>query len=393
METQKDRKKKLLQFCSYVIVAALSSALTLFILVPAQGEPGKLQELKNLIGNRFIDQADETYMDDMAAAAMVAATGDPWSYYVPAAELQTVLDNSANSYVGIGITVLLLEDESGYAVQRVEPDSPAKQADIRPGDIVVGVDGKSITELGPEAMLNSISGEENTAVRITLLRDQTSMEKTLTRKKILQQVASGQMLPHQIGYIQINNFNERCADETIRLFDQLESQGAKAMIFDVRFNPGGYVQEMVKVLDYLLPEGVLFRTRDYAGRTGEETSDAACKNMPMAVLINAESYSAAEFFAAALKEYDYAVTVGQATTGKGNFQQLFMLSDGSAVNLSIGKYYTPKGVSLSEAGGLKPDLPIEISKDSMALIYSDSLPIEEDPQLQAAQAALLEQLQ
>ena len=214
----------------------------------------------------------------------------------------------------------------------------------------------------------------------------------LTRQSILREVASGKMVTDTIGYIQISNFNERCAQETKAIFADLESQGAKAMIFDVRFNPGGYVSEMVEVLDFLLPSGVLFRSEDYLGRTQEETSDAACKDMPMAVLINGDSVSAAEFFAAALTEYDYAVTVGQPTLGKGYFQQGIELSDGSLVNLSVGKYFTPKGVSLAEVGGLQPDIPIDVNEETMAEIYSETLAPEEDAQLQAAITELQKQL-
>ncbi len=392
MEAQNNRISNLVK---YAIVAAISSALTLFIFVPTVGgsqKNGKLQELKNVILKQYIGDVEEGYLEDVAAAAMVAGTGDKWSYYVPADSLQEILDMNANAYVGIGVTVNLLEDESGYEVQRVEPGSPAKTGDIRPGDIIVGVDGKSIEELGAEAMLDTVSGKKGTSVSIMLLRDGESIEKTLTREEILQEVANGQMLTDTVGYIQINNFHERCAEDTIEIFERLEQQGAKAMIFDVRFNPGGYVKEMVEILDYLLPEGVLFRSEDYAGRTSEETSDAACKKMPMAVLINSESYSAAEFFAAALKEYDYAFTAGQPTTGKGRFQQLISLSDGSAVNLSVGKYTTPNGVDLSETGGLVPDVAVEIDQETMALIYGDALPLEEDVQLQAALTAITEQI-
>ena len=393
MENPKDWKKQLLRIGSYIVVAALSSALTLFVFGPSlvNSQSGKLQEVKSVIKQYYIGEADEALMDDMAAAAMVAATGDKWSYYVPADQLQDVLDSNANSYVGIGVTVQLLEDESGYTVQRVEPGSPAKEGDIRPGDVIVGVNGKMITDVGAEPALDMIRGEPGTSVNIHILRDGEMLEKALTRQKVLQEVASGQMLTDTTGYIQINNFNERCASETISLIDELEKQGAKAMIFDVRFNPGGYVTEMVKVLDYLLPEGVLFRSEFYTGETDEETSDASCKNMPIAVLINSESYSAAEFFAAALKEYEYAITVGQPTTGKGHFQQLLMLSDGSAINLSVGRYYTPNGVSLSEVGGLTPDVLVDVDLETMALIYSDSLPLEEDTQLQAAVDALEKQ--
>ena len=225
-----------------------------------------------------------------------------------------------------------------------------------------------------------------------MLRQEQELTVSLTRRSILMEVASGKMVTDAIGYIQINNFNERCAQETLSIFADLEAQGAKAMIFDVRFNPGGYVSEMVEVLDYLLPAGVLFRSEDYMGRSQEETSDAACKDIPMAVLINGNSVSAAEFFAAALTEYDYAVTVGQPTLGKGYFQQGIELSDGSLVNLSVGKYYTPKGVSLAEVGGLQPDVLVEVDEETMAKIYSETISAQEDLQLQTAIAELQKQI-
>lgn len=369
----------------YILVAAISSAITLFVFGSAQtGELSKLRELKRVIDTMYIGEPDDGYVEDMAAAAMVAALEDQWSFYVPAEQYQAYQEQHNNAYVGIGVTIRILEDDSGFEIQQVEPNGPAKEGGILPGDVIVAVNGKSVTEVGSDAAQNMISGEAGTSVSITVLREETELTFQLTRQNILVEVASGKMVTDTVGYIQITNFNERCAQETIAIFEELESQGAKAMIFDVRFNPGGYVSEMVEVLDYLLPEGVLFRSEDYMGRTAEERSDADCKQMPMAVLINNDSVSAAEFFAAALTEYDYAVTVGQPTLGKGYFQQAVELSDGSAVNLSVGKYYTPNQVSLAEVGGLAPDIPVEVDEDTAAKIYSELLPVEEDVQLQAA---------
>ncbi len=388
-------KKWILLPASYFLIAVLASAVTLILTVPRnlqQDNYSKLEELKSVINEMYIGEADETLLEDMAAAAMVDATGDRWSYYIPASQMQAAMDQKANAYVGIGVTISILEDNQGFEVDMIEPDSPAKEGGVQIGDVIVAVDGKRVTDVGADKAKNMVTGEAGSQVTITVLRDDRELDLVLTRRKIMQEVASGQMVTDSIGYIQINNFNERCAQDTIALIEQLEQKGAKAMIFDVRFNPGGYKDEMVDVLDYLLPEGVLFRSENYQGKTWEDTSDAECKQMPMAVLINGESYSAAEFFAAALKEYDYAFTVGQPTTGKGYFQTTMKLSDGSGVNLSIGKYYTPKGVSLAEVGGLVPDVTVEVDEETMALIYGDSLPLEEDEQLQAAIAKLQEQM-
>lgn len=390
MDEKKEKWKDIIRkSISYIFVATLASVLTLCVFCNSQkNQFGKLYELKSIIDRMFIGEVDQAYMDDVMASAMVASLDDQWSYYVPADQYQLYEEQHTNSYVGIGVTILVLEDESGFAVQQVEPNGPAKEGGILPGDVIVAVDGVRVTELGAEEAQNRISGNEGTTVSITVLRQEQELTVSLTRRSILMEVASGKMVTDAIGYIQINNFNERCAQETLSIFADLEAQGAKAMIFDVRFNPGGYVSEMVEVLDYLLPAGVLFRSEDYMGRSQEETSDAACKDIPMAVLINGNSVSAAEFFAAALTEYDYAVTVGQPTLGKGYFQQGIELSDGSLVNLSVGKYYTPKGVSLAEAGGLQPDVLVEVDEETMAKIYSETISAQEDLQLQTAIAEL-----
>ena len=143
----------------------------------------------------------------------------------------------------------------------------------------------------------------------------------------------------------------------------------------------------MELLDYLLPEGELFRTVDYAGKENVDKSDAACLDLPMAVLVNGESYSAAEFFAVALQEYEAAVVVGEKTTGKGHFQSTFRLNDGSAVALSIGKYYTPNGVSL-EGVGIMPDVEVLVEEEIFSKIYYGQLTPQEDPQIQAAMNAL-----
>ncbi len=394
MEDKNEKWKDILRkSISYIFVAALASMLTLFVFGSSQrNQFGKLRELKTVIDRMFIGETDQTVMNDYMASAMVQSLGDQWSYYVPADQYQLYEEQHTNSYVGIGVTIRILENDGGFEIQQVEPNGSAKESGILPGDVIVAVDGKRVTEVGSDAAQKMISGNEGTKVTITVLRDGQEISVELTRRSILRVVASGKMVTDTVGYIKINNFNERCAQETMKIFGELEQQGAKAMIFDVRFNPGGYVSEMVKVLDYLLPTGVLFRSEDYMGRVQEEKSDAACKDIPMAVLINGDSVSAAEFFAAALTEYDYAVTVGQPTLGKGYFQQGIELSDGSLVNLSVGKYYTPNGKSLAEEGGLQPDIPVDVDMETMARIYSETITPEEDAQLQAAISELQKEI-
>jgi carboxyl-terminal processing protease len=205
----------------------------------------------------------------------------------------------------------------------------------------------------------------------------------MTRSYFEITVAWGQMLTDGIGMVTIENFDGRCADETLAAIEELLAQGATKLIFDVRNNPGGYVSELCDVLDYLLPAGDLFHSEYSDGKTQVIESDEKCLDIPMAVLINAESISAAEFFAAALDEYDAAVTVGQQTIGKGYFQQTYKLADGSAVGLSVGRYTTPNGVCLADVG-LTPDVTVEVSEELFWEIYYGNVTWQEDPQVQAA---------
>ncbi len=374
---------------SYLLVAALASALTL-VLVP--DTDSKLEELEAVIAQRFVGQEDVEQIRDAAASAMVEALGDRWSYYVSAKEYAAYEESKNNAYVGIGVTVAQLPDGAGFEIQQVDPGGSAKEAGILPGDVIVAVEDTPASELDLNGISDMIRGEVNTRVTITVLRDGEKLPFILQRRTIKVVVASGQMLPGDIGLVQITNFHSGCAKEAMALIGQLQEQGAKALILDVRNNPGGYVHEMVGLLDYLLPEGVLFREVDYKGEEGRRVSDADCLELPMAVLVNGDSYSAAEFFAACLREYDWATVVGQQTTGKGYYQETLRLSDGSAVNLSTGKYFTPNGVNLTEVGGITPDAVIPVDEDTAAMIYGKLLPVEEDPQIRAAMEILAEKV-
>ena len=390
----------LLRLISYILVAAIAVSATLAyqsamdggVIQNLQGVPaektGKLEKLQSLIEERFIGGADPQALEDAAAAGMVSGTGDRWSYYIPASEYAANREFAENSYVGIGITIVLREDNTGADIKQVEPNSGAKEAGILPGDILVAVQGQKIGDIGVDGAKNIIRGEEGTTVTVTVERDGQPMDLEVTRKKIQVQVAEGRMVQEGIGLVRIVNFNERCAQETIAQIEKLLGEGAKALIFDVRFNPGGYKDELVELLDYLLPEGEVFRSIYYTGNEQVEYSDESCLDMPFAVLINGDSYSAAEFFAAALDEYDRAVVVGEATVGKSYFQNTLEIGDGSAVALSVGKYLTPKGVALAEVGGLKPEIEVKVDLDLAARIYGNLVEDREDPQLQAAIKAL-----
>ena len=347
----------------------------------------KLDQLETIIDERFIEDVDMTALEDAAADAMVTATGDRWSYYIPASQYASYVEQMQNAYVGIGVTIQPSEEPAGLEVVQVTAGGPAEAAGIQVFDVIVEAEGQNCSEIGMEETRNIIRGEAGTQVQLTINRQGETLEFTVTREKIDVPVATYEVLDSGYGLITISNFDSKCAHETIAAIEELMEQNVKGIVFDVRFNPGGYKHELVEVLDYILPEGPLFRSETYDGKTETDTSDAGHIEIPMAVLVNGDSYSAAEFFAAAMQEYDYAIVVGEKTCGKGYFQNTITLSDGSAVALSVGKYFTPNGVSLAGVG-ITPDVTVEVDEDTYAAIYGRALEPSEDPQLQAAISAL-----
>ena len=366
-------------------VAILGSAIVTMQLTYREQTPAeaKTAEIGAYLDRFFIDDYDEEKLADAAASAMVEATGDRWSYYLTAEEKSSYDEQMQNAYVGIGVTITAQEELGGMRIEAVTAGGPAEEAGLLTGDIITEVEGEKTLDLGMTGTRTKVRGEEGTFVTLTILRGEESFPVSVERRSIQTPVATYEMLDGQIGYIKIANFDTRCAEETNAAMDELIAQDAKALIFDVRNNGGGYKNELVKVLDKILPEGILFQSEDYQGSKQIDRSDADCIDLPLAVLVNQDSYSAAEFFAAAIQEYDWGTVVGTKTVGKGNFQTAFTLSDGSMLNLSIGKYYTPQGRSLTDTG-ITPDVEIALSDEDGAKLYYGQLEKADDAQLQAA---------
>lgn len=366
-------------------VAILGSSIVTMRLTQRGQTPveAKTAEIGAYLDTFFIDDYDEDKLADAAAAAMVAATGDRWSYYLTAEEKSSYDEQMKNAYVGIGVTITAQEALGGMRIEAVTAGSPAEEAGILVGDLITEVEGEKTLDLGMTGTRAKVRGKEGTFVTLTVLRGEESFPVTVERRSIQTPVAAYEMLDGQIGYIRIANFDSRCAEETNAAMDELIAQSAQALIFDVRYNGGGYKDELVKVLDKILPEGILFQSEDYQGTKQTDRSDEGCIELPMAVLVNQDSYSAAEFFAAAIQEYGWGTVVGTKTVGKGNFQTAFTLSDGSMLNLSIGKYYTPQGRSLTDTG-VTPDVIVELSDEDDAKLSYGQLEKTDDAQLQAA---------
>lgn len=375
--------KKLITVLSYLTTAMAACAVTLLVTIGKTPGYSKLDQVEYLIQNRFIEEADMEKAEDAAATAMIDSLGDRWSYYLSAADYATHKEQVENAYVGIGITISPEENGQGFLILAVQKDSGAEAAGLLAGDIITGAESQDVRGMTTAQLRDIIRGKEGTSVSLEITRDSEVLRVQVTRMQILTEVVSYEMLENSIGLIAISNFDARCADETIAAIEALREQGAQALIFDVRNNPGGYATELVKVLDYLLPEGDLFRTLDYAGRETVDKSDASFLDMPIAVVCNEDSYSAAEFFPAAIQEYGAGTIVGMPTCGKGYFQYTYELSDGSAVGLSAGKYFTPSGKSLIGTG-IQPDVVVEVDDETRTKIAYGTLDAKDDPQIQAA---------
>lgn len=331
----------------------------------------------------FVEEdADLSEAADQALSGMVAGLGDRWSYYVDEESYAALQDSRANEYLGIGVTVTT-EREEGLSVLSVTPDGPADRAGVVAGDVITAVDGVSVAGEARFEGTGLIGGEAGTQQKLTLLgADGTTREVTVTLEYIQVAVVQGTMLDNGMGLVTIRNFNSRATEEFEAAVTELVEQGASALLFDVRNDGGGYVRELTQMLDFLLPEGPVFQSSPRWGSATVIESDADCIDLPFGVLVNGQSYSAAELFAAQLRESAGAPIVGEVTSGKGYSQRTFPLLNGGALGLSTARYSTGSGVSLIGTG-LTPDVEVSLTEEEAAKLAAGQLAPEEDPQLQA----------
>ncbi len=350
-----------------------------------EGRYKKLKEVADYVEAYFVGDYDEQALIDGAVAGYIDALGDRWSGYYSAEQTQAMMEEDENSYVGVGITISNAED-SAYQIISVTRGGPAQQAGIQPFDVLLAVDGVAVRDFATyDDMVNAVRGEAGTEVGLTVLRGEETLEFAVTRAEVYNEQIEIELLPGNVGYMSIAGFENNVDVEFAAKLQELIDQGATSLIFDVRFNPGGYVEVMCNMLDKLLPEGTIISMSYKEGKTQNYKSDADCVQMPMAVITNAYSVSAAEFFAAALQEYGVATVVGESTGGKGFAQNLITLEDGSSINLSTARYYTPKGVSLAGVG-ITPDREVIMSEEDLYNFYE--LTREQDVQLQEAIAVV-----
>lgn len=336
----------------------------------------KYLEIKNTIDDYYIGEVDEETISSAAFSAMVNSLGDVWSSYMSPTEYQTYQLYSSNQFIGLGVSIAKDSDTGGFEITGLTEGSPAENAGLQRGDIILSVDGEDVTGMTISDARSLITSHIDESVTLLIDRNGSQTEYTVDCRLIYDNPVSYEMINGNVGYIKISNFESGAADGAIAAIESLLGSGAQYFVFDVRTNPGGLLSELTTLLDYLLPGVDIFVSVDKSGEETVITSNNVCLDMDMCVLVNADSYSAAEFFAAALQEYGWATIVGEHTTGKGRSQQTFELSDGSALHLSTAKYLTPNRVDLSEQGGVAPDIEVSLTGNT-------------DSQLDAAVSQLL----
>ncbi len=348
----------------------------------------KLEAVNEIYRELYIGEIDEDYLMDMIIRGYVAGTGDKYAYYLDEEQFAELMADTNAEMEGIGVYVIYDNVIGAIEIINVMPDSPALEAGVEPGDLIVYVGEDSVAELGYTTALNRLQGKAGTKAEFSVLRGEELIDFSIERGYVNEQTVTYHIYEKdpKIGIVEIVSFDLGTPVQFTEAVETLVSSGCDRFIFDVRYNPGGELSSIVDVLDYLLPEGPIVRIVDGEGNEEKYTSDAECFDYPMAVLVNQNTASAAELFASALQDYDKAELVGTVTYGKGTVQTILQLGDNTGIGISYSMYYPPFSDNF-EGVGVKPDVEIEMD-ESLANKNIYKITDEEDTQLQKAIAVL-----
>lgn len=348
----------------------------------------KMDLIESIIEENYYkdEDIDRQAMENGAYKGMVSSLGDPYSEYYSAEELQSLYQDTMGVYYGIGAYVSLDEATKYGKISGIIEGTPAQEADLRENDIIYKVDGKDVYGMTLTEIVALVKGEENTTVRLTLVRDGEEIEKDVVRRKVEAPTVTFEMLDDDIAYIQITEFDTITIQQFTEAMAMARGNNMKGLVLDLRSNPGGSLASVISIARQLLPEGLIVYTEDKYGQRAEYKSDGKREiDVPMVVLVNGNSASASEILAGAIKDYGVGYLMGTTTFGKGIVQKPIELSDGSAVKLTISSYYTPKGTNIHGVG-IEPDEVVELDSE---LYYSDE---KIDNQLERAKEYLKEQI-
>lgn len=342
---------------------------------------GKIEAIEKLIQNNYLEEYDEKQLKEYIYKGIVGGLGDIYSTYYTQEELQSLMETTSGTYKGIGVMVGQDAKNGMPYVVKVFDNSPAFEAGLQAGDIIYKVDDKEVSGNDLDTIVSWLKGKDGT-VTLQVVREGENDYLTLEveRRKVEITTISGKMLDNHIGYIQITEFEQKTASQFKKKFEQLKEEGMKGLVIDVRDNPGGLLDSVTEMLDYILPEGLIVYTEDKHGNRDEIKSDAkTALDVPLAVIINGNSASASEIFAGAIQDYGVGSIVGTTSYGKGIVQSVIPLIDGTAVKLTIAKYFTPNG-NYIHGVGIKPDVEVELPEG----VGSTNLTEQEDTQLKKA---------
>lgn len=360
-------KKRFLQgaltgaLVTLLVISPVSCGILGYKNVVSREEERKLSELDSLIESDYLGDVDEDALKEGLYKGYLEALGDPYSEYYDAEETAKFNENMSGEFSGIGV-VMSQDQKSGLITMvQIYKDSPAEKAGFKEGDILFQVAGKDVSGRKLDEVVSDIKGEKGTKVELTVLRgeEREKVTATVVRDTIEVQTVEYKMMENQIAYLAISEFDIVTYEQYKTALQELEKQGMKGLVIDLRNNPGGSLDIVCEMLDLILPKGLLVYTEDKDGKKQEYNSDADyAYDAPMTVLINGNSASASEIFAGAVQDYEKAEIVGTTSYGKGVVQSVYALKDGTCVKLTVAEYFTPKGRSINEKG-ITPDVEVE----------------------------------
>lgn len=324
----------------------------------------KLQLLNSYIQQYYLFDYTEEDIENGIYKGMMAGLGDVYTNYYTPEEYASFMESTNGNYCGIGVVVSQASETGIISIIQVFDDTPAMEAGMQDGDILYMVEGEEVTGKDLNLVVTQLKGEEGKEVSLSVLRGEDIIDMKMVRRKVEIPTVDYLMLNDTLGYIQISQFDEVTDKQFSSALGALQLEGMEDLIIDLRDNGGGLVDVTCNILDELLPEGLIVYTEDKYGNRDEVSSDAEHYfSGRLAVLINGNSASASEIFAGAIQDYGIGTLIGTQTFGKGIVQSLFPLNDGSAIKLTISRYYTPYGRNIHELG-ISPDIKVEYDRDA-----------------------------
>lgn len=326
----------------------------------------KVNLLEDYIDKYYYEEVSQEQLNEGMYEGLVAALDDPYSEYYTEEDFEAVTSSSEGHYTGVGVVITQNPDTMVVTVSKVYRNSPAEKAGVEAGDIIIAVDGEDVTGISSDLLATKVRGKKGTKITITVDRNGKEIALEMNRDEVDVQVVAYEMLEENVGYIILDQFTDSAVEQFEEALIDLDKQGMERIIVDVRDNPGGLLTSVQSILSMFLPKDELIlysKTKE-----GEKSSYYSKKSevffgdIPVVVLVNGNSASAAEVFAGALSCYDRAKLVGETTFGKGIMQSTFRLTDGTGIKLTIGKYYLPDDSNIHEVG-LEPDYEAKFSED------------------------------